>query len=437
MTRGPTRARRIALEVMGSLRCGDLLDRALDRHAGVLDSRDLAWTRELLYGTQRLRGRLDYLLASHVRGGLESLEPEVLDVLRLGAYQLLEMGGVPTYAAISQSVDLVRVAGSPRAAGLVNGVLRATDRERQRMRFPDAARSPVEYLSSWGSHPAWLVERWLARWGFQEVERLVRANNQRPELYIRPVGLDSGEAVARLAAAGVTAEPVAFAPRSLRISTTADVPAVLDAVPAVVQDPAAALVAEYTSVPGGATVLDLCSAPGGKTVGMAEGAGFVAAADLSPGRIERVRQNVERVGVRDHVALVVADGLLPPFQAVDAVLLDAPCTGTGTFRRHPDGRWRIGPPELESLVELQRQLLDAAADLVRPGGLLVYATCSLEPEENTNQVERFLARHGNFARDPDPSAVDPEVLSPDGDLVVLPQRQEVDGSYAVRLRRSD
>lgn len=437
MASSPTRARRVALDVMRALRRGELLDRAIERHARPLDARDLAWTWELLYGTQRLRGRLDQLLARRVRGGLEALEPDVLDVLRLGVYQLLEMGGVPRYAAISQSVDLVRAAGSPRAAGLVNGVLRALERAEGEREFPDPSRDPVGYLCTWGSHPRWLVERWLARWSFAEVERLTEANNQRPELYIRPVGMTASDAQTRLQEVGVSASTVEGFPRSLRLPSGSELGTVLEAVPALVQDPAAALVVDYADVPAGATVLDLCSAPGGKTAGMAERAAFVAAADLSLARIERVRQNTERVGIADRVAMVVADGRVPPFRPVDVVLLDAPCTGTGTFRRHPDGRWRIGPTELESLVGLQRELLDAAAELVRPGGLLVYATCSLEPEENEAQVEQFLQRHPRFVRDPVPGGLDPAVITAEGDLQILPQRQGVDGAYAARLRSSD
>ena len=433
----PTPARRVALEVMRELRRGELLDRALDRRGRNLEPRDLPWVRELLYGTQRLRGRLDHILAARVKSGLEALQPDVLDVLRLGAYQLLEMGGVPRYAAISESVELVRVAGAPRAAGLVNGVLRAVDRERGRESFPDSAEAPKAYLASWGSHPEWMVQRWLDRWGFEETERLLAANNRRPELYIRPVGMSVPDAVRRLSDAGIDVEEVDFAPRSLRIPTGAEVPEVLRLVPAVVQDPAAALVVDYATVPEGARVVDLCAAPGGKTVGLAERAGHVVASDLSLRRMARVRQNVERVSPAGVVGLVVADGRFPPFRPVDFVLIDAPCTGTGTFRRHPDGRWRIGPDALESLVRLQRELLDAAATIVRPGGVLVYATCSLEPEENVAQVEAFLSQHPEFARAPVDGAVGPSVLAEDGSLQVLPQRQGVDGAFAVRLRRSD
>ena len=432
-----TPSRVVAHEVMRDLRRGELLDRALERGARRLDARDLAWTRELLYGTQRLRGRIDHLLSARVRGGMDSLEPDVLDVLRLGAYQLLEMGGVPTYAAISQSVDLVRAAGAPRAAGLVNGVLRALDRERARPRFPDPAAEPVEYLCSWGSHPRWLVERWLARWGYEETERLLASNNERPELYVRPIGVDVDQAGRRLGEAGIESERVDLAPRSLRISSDADVAAILAAAPLVVQDPAAGLVTDYAAAPAGATVLDLCAAPGGKAAGMSEAARYVVAGDISEGRLRRVRQNVARLGLEGRVGAVVADGRVPPYAEVDLVLLDAPCTGTGTFRRHPDGRWRIGPAELAALIELQRELLESAARLVRPGGVLVYATCSLEPEENAEQMAAFLARHPEFEPAPADRAVDPALLAPDGSLLVLPQRHQVDGAYALRMRRRE
>jgi 16S rRNA (cytosine967-C5)-methyltransferase len=201
-----------------------------------------------------------------------------------------------------------------------------------------------------------------------------------------------------------------------------------------VQDPAAALVVRYAAVPAEARVLDLCSAPGGKAVGVAGSGAFVVAADLSARRLARLRQNVARIGLEASVAPVVADARIPPFAAADFVLLDAPCTGTGTIRRHPDGRWRIGPAELADLVELQREILDAAAPLVRPGGILLYSTCSLEREENDEQVSGFLARHSDFVRAPI-ADMDPSVLDEQGQLLVLPQRQGVDGAFASRLRR--
>jgi 16S rRNA (cytosine967-C5)-methyltransferase len=431
----PTVARQAALEAMARFREGELGDRALDLATQGMEPRERAWTQELVYGTFRLRGRIDHILDGFARDGVESLDPDVLDVLRLGAYQLLEMGSVPPYAAVSQSVELVRMAGQPRAAGLVNGILQNMQR-RPDFSFPDFERDPAAHLETWGSHPRWLVERWIARWGAEDARALAEADNRRPELYIRPLGMSADEARERLAEAEIQAEPVEFAPDSLRIPPPATAVQALSIVPAVVQDPAAALVVRYADVPAGAEVIDLCAAPGGKALGLADRAGRVAAADLSARRIRRVMENAVRVSWGERVGGVVADGRHPPFRAADAVLLDAPCTGTGTFRRHPDGRWRVTPDDIDALVRLQDELLDAAAALVRPGGVLVYSTCSLEPEENELRIERFLAGHAGWRLEPPATAVDVSLLDTEGRLCVLPQRQGVDGAFAARLRRA-
>jgi 16S rRNA (cytosine967-C5)-methyltransferase len=423
---------------MERVRDGDLADRALDAMAAehALEPRDRAWLQELVYGTFRVRGRIDHLLGGLARDGLASLDAEVLDVLRLGAYQLLEMGSVPPYAAVSQSVELVREAGAPRAAGLVNGILQNLRRRHAEIPFPDFRTDPAGWLTTAGSHPRWLVERWLERWGADEARALVEANNRRPELYLRPLGVTADEGAARLRAAGIETEPVPFSPDSLRVPAPGTAAEALAAVPAVVQDPAAALVVRYAAVPADATVLDVCAAPGGKALGLADGAGRVAAADLSVRRLRRVAENAGRLGWRARVGLVAADARHAPFRPADAVLLDAPCTGTGTFRRHPDGRWRVGPDDLRALAALQDELLESAAALVRPGGLLVYSTCSLEPEENELRIESFLAARAEWAPEPTAAVMDPSLLDGDGRLRVLPQRQGVDGAFAVRLRRS-
>lgn len=413
------------------MRGGALADRALDRALDRIPERDRPWTQELVYGTLRLRGRLDALLGRHVRRGLGSLEPDILDVLRLGAYQILEMGSVPTYAAVSQSVEQAKAVSGRGAGGLVNGVLKALAKAPAPESVPA---DPADALATLGSHPRWLVERWVARWGPESARALVEADNQRPELFIRPVGVGVDDALDRLETAGVEAERVAFAPDSLRILPPAGAAEALAAVPAVVQDPAAALVARYAAVPEGARVADLCAAPGGKAMELAAGSRYVVAADPSLERLGRVRENRERLG-RGDVGLVVADARRPPIRPVDAVLVDAPCTGTGTFRRHPDGKWRITPADLEALARLQSEILDGAAESVAPGGLLVYSTCSLEPEENQAQVERFLERHPEFHLEATPAELDPGLLDDAGRLVVLPQRYGVDGAFAARLRR--
>jgi 16S rRNA (cytosine967-C5)-methyltransferase len=210
---------------------------------------------------------------------------------------------------------------------------------------------------------------------------------------------------------------------------------VLAVIPAVVQDPAAGLVTRYADVPKGALVADLCAAPGGKALELAERARYVMAADVSFGRMARVRENAERIGGLP-LGLVVADARWPAIGEADVVLIDVPCTGTGTLRRHPDGKWRLTPADLPALVELQREILEAAARCVRPGGLLIYSTCSLEPEENEDQVNAFLERHREFEPAPPPAGtVAAELLDEVGRLVVLPQATGTDGAFAARLRR--
>jgi len=287
---------------------------------------------------------------------------------------------------------------------------------------------------AWGSHPEWLVERWLERWGPADTAALVAANNTRPDLYLRLLSADAGQ---RLRAAGIGAEPHPLARHVVRLAAGGDLTAALAAAPSVVQDPAAALVTQYADVPPTAVVADLCAAPGGKALVLAAAARYTVAADRSFGRMRRIRENLERTrgqGAALAAGLVVADGRAPALRTADVVLLDAPCTGTGTLRRHPDGRWRIQPADLAALGRLQRELLDAAAQLVRPGGVLLYSTCSLEPEENEAQVTWFLDRYPEYSPAPT-GAVPPDVRN-GAWLSVLPQRHGCDGAFAARLLRS-
>ncbi|MGH7585488.1 MAG: RsmB/NOP family class I SAM-dependent RNA methyltransferase, partial [Gemmatimonadales bacterium] len=201
----------------------------------------------------------------------------------------------------------------------------------------------------------------------------------------------------------------------------------------IVQDPSQALVARFAAPARGALVYDACAAPGGKSIALGKSAGRVVAGDRNWRRVRRLAENLDRAGSgREHA--VVADALCPPLTSADLVLLDAPCLGTGTLARRPDARWRIRPEHLGSLVTLQVRLLEACARLVPPGGILVYATCSLEPEENEDQVDRFLGAHPDFAREPAP-AFDTAPLTARGDLQLLPQEHGIDGAFAARLRR--
>jgi len=273
----------------------------------------------------------------------------------------------------------------------------------------------------------------MKRFGPAETETLLRWNNTKPPLVIQPARASLPELDEQFEAAGIRSSPAPYGaglvvgvsqPRTLPGYEQGDF---------VVQDAAQALVIRYADLPEGCTVLDACAAPGGKAVALGRVAGRVVACDRDRERVARLATNLARAG-SGHAWPVVARAEQPPVRPVDAVLLDAPCLGTGTFARHPDARRRVSRSALAELASKQRELLDGAAAAVRIIGLLVYATCSLEPEENELQVDRFLTEHPGFRRERS-TAVPPELCSPAGDLVLLPQRHGTDGAYAARLRR--
>jgi 16S rRNA (cytosine967-C5)-methyltransferase len=285
-----------------------------------------------------------------------------------------------------------------------------------------------------------LTRRWRRRFGPEETSRLLAWNDSRPSLTLQAVRWTETELAGRLEAAGFQAVAAPFG-AGIRVSAGDRVPRPttlpgFDAGAFIVQDAAAALVCRFAALAGSGPVYDACAAPGGKAVLLARDGARVIAGEPQRRRLPRLIETVRRVGAP--VAVVAADALAAPFgwRSCDAVLVDAPCTATGVIARHPDARWRLSQRAIARAAQRQSQLLDAAGDLVRPGGILVYATCSLEPEENADVVNAFLERHRNFQRVATPAAVAAELLTPAGDLTILPQRHGMDGAYAARLRRT-
>jgi len=433
---GVTGARVVAADVCADLRSGELLDPSFERRVSVLDARDRRWTQELLYGMLRRRGWLDAVLSERVRGGLARLDPDLTDLLRLGAYQLLYMGSVPAYAAIAQTVELGKRRHGLGASKLVNAVLRRIERERESL-APATPTDPIDALSLTYSHPRWLVARWVGRWGAEDTERLLAANNTEAPLIVRPYGIVHEQLEATFESAGIHVEEAPLARDSIQLPpgvSLGELGAFRQGL-FFVQDPASTLVTRYAAIAPGSTVADLCAAPGGKSLELSRTAGAVLTADRSFARLQRMLANMRRLETRNVYALV-ADAREPAIRPVDAVLVDVPCTGTGTFRRHPDARWRLRISDLAVMGALQRAIIRAAATVVKPGGLLIYSTCSLEPEENDAQVESFLAEHPDWRLEPPPEGVVPPQALDAGRLRVLPQRHGADGAFAARLRRA-
>ena len=426
--------RRIAHQILSETESGAYADRTALAELSALAPRDRGFARELGFGCLRLRGRLDAELAVLVDRPLDRLDPAVRNWLRLGLYQIRELR-VPSHAAVNESVNGARRSAGAGGARMVNAVLRRAVRQPP-LEFPRFEDDPAAYLATYGSHPRWLVDRWLSRWSPREVLGLVEVGNHPPVVTARLLDREPAAAERELDGMGIRVRALPPWPRCVVLEEGSP-SSLIGRLSAVIQDPAASAVVDYIGPNVEAPVLDACAAPGGKCIGLAalSGATPFIAADLSFRRLQSLSASpaYAAFGIRG----MVADGRAPALATAATVVLDAPCTGTGTLRRRPDARWRLTPRRLMSLVELQRELLDACAALIEPGGLLVYATCSLEPEENEEQVDAFLDRHAEFRLEAAPSAADlpPDVYSIRGELVIRPWVYGTDGSYAARLRR--
>jgi 16S rRNA (cytosine967-C5)-methyltransferase len=422
-------ARAVAHRVLRRVAGRDTLADALAAPAAErLDERERALVHELVLGTLRRRAWLDHALGRVASRPLDHVTPGVLDALRLGAYQLLFTRVAP-HAAVSESVELARRV-EPRSAGFANAVLRRLQREGPPPE-PDPDGDTRAWLTSTASLPAWLAERWLRRLGPSGAVSRARALLVPPPTYVR-LNPRVGDAEAQVRAAGVELRPTAV-PDALeaegRVAGLAERGVVY------VQDAASQLVAQLAAAEG--RVLDACAAPGGKSLLIADALGpraRVVAAELSRRRLATLVRLASRWGVTN-VLPVAADALHPAFAAFafDAVLLDAPCSGLGTLARNPDIRWRVVAPDLLRHAARQRSMLEALAPLVRPGGRLVYAVCSAEPEETEDVLRPFLSAHPEFRLEELPPWA--ARFAHDGLARTDPARDRADAFFAARLRR--
>ena len=419
-----------------------LLSARLDEAA--LPAVDRALLTRLVYGTLRWRGRVDWVLARLLRDPPDKLDPLVRNLLRVGGYELLFLDRVPSYATVHESVELAKRRVGPGKARLVNAVLR-----RMASREPEAwspGAGTAAELAALVSHPSWLVELWRERFGAAESRNLMEANNEDAPLVLRAnrLRMTRDDLVRRLRSHGVEAGAGAWSPLAVRLrgaSSPARLAEFRDGL-CQVQGEASQMVGFLVAPEPGMRVLDVCAAPGGKTTHLAElmeGRGEVVACDVSERGLEKLADNARRLGL-DCIRTQVCDavrGLPGEPASFDRVLVDAPCSGLGTLRAHPEIRWRREPRELHRLAALQSEILERAASRVAPGGLLVYATCTLSRLENEQVVEGFLERHREFTVEEAaghlPAAARSMEASPY--FLALPHRHDTDGFFAARVRR--
>ncbi len=419
------------------------LEAALER--AKLPARDRALTTEIVYGTLRWQRRLDWILTPHSRRRLDRLDPWVRNLLRLTAYQLQFLSKVPAYAAVNDAVALAKRRAHGEAAPFLNAVLRSLTRSGGSLPPPPEDRA--EDIATRLSFPSWLAHRWAQRFGLDEAERLMTALDERPEVTIRAnlLKCTRSQLAQRLSEEEeVACSATIFAPEGLALEEPG---------PAfrfkafkegwfTLQDEASILVGHLLGPKPGETVADVCAAPGTKATHLAalmRNTGKVVAMDPHAARLKLVSQAAARLGVtivECHGGS--AEALAPRFKdRFDRVLVDAPCSNLGVVRRHPDVKWRRTEADLPRLAERQRAILDAAASMCRPAGTLVFATCSLEPEENEEIVLPFLEAHSQWRLDPPAKAEFPIPFEPPGVLRCLPHKHSTDGFTAFRLKRGN
>jgi 16S rRNA (cytosine967-C5)-methyltransferase len=417
-----------------------LLHKLLRDHP--MEPRDAALVTNIVRGTLRWRGRIDGLLGHYVKIGLDALPPMIQNILRMGVFQVLYLDRIPDNAAVDESVKLARKFGHPGTAGLVNAVLRKIVREKANLPEPRLGDDPAPALADLYSHPEWMVRRWLDRFGLEETKQLLDANNTPPPVTIRvnPARETRAALLERLHGLNLEVEAGVYHAGSIRVLGDF-VPTHLQAFQDgffTIQDESESLVVDLLSPRPGERVVDLCAAPGGKTTQIAplvEPRGRVLAVEAQKGRLKPLVENRTRMRL-SNIDIVVADGRsLALRRPVDRVLVDAPCSGLGVLAKRADARWRKTEAGLRQVSALQEELIRAGAALVRPGGVLVYSVCSMEPEEGRRVVERFLKDAADWRLD-DAGQYLPEDVVEEGMLLTLPHRHRMDGAFAARLVRA-
>lgn len=438
--------RRLAWRVLNAVEGGAFADAALGTtlRGAHLEPRDRALATQLVYGTLAWQGLLDHVLTQLGRAP-RRLDVEVRTLLRLALFQLIRLDRVPAFAAVDTAVELAKTLKGGAPSGLVNALLRRFLREGRPLALPPES-DRARHLALATSHPQWLVERWLAELGTDDAAALLASDNQPAPTTLRalPGRVPRATVIAALADADVAARPTRWAADGIVLESPVDptgLPGWRDGW-FTVQGEASQLVAAMLGVAPGARVLDVCAAPGGKALaaaGVAGPAGLVLATDPYRPGLVRLGEEAARLGLR--VLRVRAAATQLPLTATtgfDAVLVDAPCSGLGTLRQHPEIRWRRQAGDVATLAVLQRRLLAAAAAHVRPGGVLLYATCTITRDENDAVVDAFLAAHADFATD-DPRPVLPaaagELVDARGALRTFPHRHGLDGFFALRMVR--
>ena len=409
--------------------------------ANELEPRERSQVREYVQNILRRRSYLDFIVDEFSSIKVDEMKPRLKNVLRLGLYELLFMGGTPDYATINESVELIKYTLGSKAGDLVNAILRNIQRDIKKLPKP-AFEDRTKLIATTFSHPEWMVKRWVKRFGEREAFQLMQANNQRPNYYVRVNNLrtKTSNFKLRMEKLDIEFEESEWLPGYFKVDSVAPFisKGLLKKGICLVQDIAAGFAPTILEPMPGETIYDLCAAPGTKSIVMSdmmEATGSITAVDVNPDRLELLAQSAMDYHA-ENIRIRQDDVTELNLKLADGVLLDAPCTGTGVLSKRADLRWKRTEEELENSIKLQEELLDEAANHVTRGGRLVYSTCSIEPEENWEQIQKFLDKYDNYELEPLDEFLPEEVLA-EGGLAyqTLPHKHGCDGHFGVRLKR--
>ena len=407
---------------------------------GELESLDKNLFTEIVTGVIRWKAKLDWVLNGFYIGDYMKCLNLVKNALRVALYQILFSDKIPVYAAINESVEIVKRLQGEKTAGIVNGVLRNISRNIDNIRYPEISEDPAYYLSVMYSHPRWMVRRWIERFGVETTERLLDINNQRPYTPIRinTMKTDKISVSKMLNELGIHYLPSEFIDETYIIQSSkiklTQTELFLNGL-ITIQDPSASMAVKLAAPKKGYHVLDVCAAPGGKTFFMAElmeDTGKIVALDKYNTKVKIVNYGVERLGLTCIEPITADAKSFESEELFDIVFADVPCSGLGTLRKKPDIKWKRERVDIYSMADLQYDIIDTVAKFVKPGGVLLYSTCTIEPEEDTMNVEKFLKSHPEFELD-DAAGYLPESVCKDGYMQTFPHVHGIDGAFAARL----
>jgi 16S rRNA (cytosine967-C5)-methyltransferase len=424
-------------------RTDSYLDKLLDAELRSPDLNDLdkGLLTEIAHGVLRWQSRLDWVLNGFSHGNFAKSEINIKNALRVALYQILFLQRIPHAAAVNEAVEFVKRIRGEKPAGLVNAVLRNIIRNIDGIRYPDRKADEMQYLSVFYAHPQWLVKRWVSRFGVEEATKLFQANNERPRLSLRinTLRIEPATFLKQLEQQKINYTGSSHIDYFVKVKglTRIGQMELFRKGMFTIQDESAALPGILLAPRPSDRVADLCAAPGGKTTHLAElmkNNGEIVAIDKYEAKVNLIRASCERLGCTN-VSLHAADATQYEQEAVDKVLLDAPCSGLGVLAKKPDIKWKRDISDLHKLREVQLQFMESAARLLKPGGVLVYSTCTTEPEENQGVVQEFLRTHSDFQLDHAGQYVSKDLVTTDGYIETFPHRHEMDGSFAARLVR--